>query len=234
MPQFVVAEYGGEIATLQAKYNDEAAARAKAFFDEAIADSGVVGEWRDITGDLLDLVPLHARYFDLSIVGQTDPEDSDALTDGQLVDHLVLEAGRPVLVVPYVGTYPVIGQKVLVAWNASREATRAISDALPLIADAKRVNVLAVNPKGGRNGHGDVPGADICLHLARHGINATCESIQAQDLDVGSMLLSRAADDDVDLLVMGAYGRSRLRELVLGGATLHILRQMTVPVLLSH
>lgn len=234
LPQFVVAEYGGEIATLQAKYNDEAAARAKALFDEAVASGAVATEWRDITGDLIDLVPLHARYADLTVVGQTDPEDGDVLAEGQLVDHLVLEAGRPVLVVPYVGRYPVVGNKVLVAWNSSREATRAINDALPLLAHAKQVNVLAINPKNGRKGHGDVPGADICLHLARHGVNAVCESIQAQDLDVGAMLLSRAADDEVDMLVMGAYGRSRLRELVLGGATLHVLRQMTVPVLLSH
>ena len=114
------------------------------------------------------------------------------------------------------------------------EATRAVHDALPILVGARLVHVIAVNPSGGMAGHGDVPGADICLHLSRHGVNAVCEHIRSEDLKIGEMLLSRAADEDVDLLVMGAYGRSRLRELVMGGATRHLLGHMTVPVLMSH
>lgn len=234
LPQFVVAEYGPQIASLQQEYAAETAARAKALWDDALQGSSLSAEWRDVGGDVLDLFPMHSRYADLTIVGQADPDNADLAADRHLVDHLVLEAGRPVLVVPYVGRFESLGRHALVAWNASREATRAVNDALPILANAQRVNVLAINPKGGFEGHGDIPGADICLHLARHGVKATCESIRADDIDAGAMLLSRATDDEADILVMGAYGRSRLRELVLGGATLHVLRQMTIPVLLSH
>jgi nucleotide-binding universal stress UspA family protein len=138
------------------------------------------------------------------------------------------------LVVPYAGRFERIGERVLVAWNASREAARAVSDSLPLLSRAKSVTVMAVNPKSGPNAHGDVPGADIALFLARHGIKTEATQVFADDVDIGDMLLSRAADLGTDLLVMGAYGRSRLTELMLGGATRQILSEMTIPVLMSH
>jgi nucleotide-binding universal stress UspA family protein len=137
-------------------------------------------------------------------------------------------------VVPYAGTFKTIGQRVLVAWNAGREATRAVNDALPLLEGAAKVTVLAINPHGGLRGHGEVPGADIALHLARHGVRAEASAIKSDDVEIGALLLSQAADLNADLIVMGAYGHSRLREVVLGGATREILRSMTVPVLLSH
>lgn len=234
LPGAIAPDYGGELARLQAEYSEEAAATARSLFDEACKPFGITGEWRDVSGDVIDMVGVHARYADVAVVSQTDPDDVEATSERHLADHLVLDAGTPVLVVPYVGRYPTVGQRVLVAWNASREARRAVSDALPILKTARQVKVLAINPKEGQFAHGEVAGADIALHLARHGINAVAESIRAPDLGVGSMLLSRAADDDADLLVMGAYGRSRLRELVLGGATRHILYHMTIPVLLSH
>ena len=123
---------------------------------------------------------------------------------------------------------------MLVAWNGSREATRAANDALPILQRADRVVVLAINPGGGIDGHGEVPGADLSLHLARHGVSAEAQQVQAEDMNVGEMLLSRCADEAADLLVMGAYGRSRVRELVLGGATRHVLEHATLPVLMSH
>ncbi|HXP95960.1 MAG TPA: universal stress protein [Telmatospirillum sp.] len=230
----MVPDCGGQITLLQQQYSEEAAAKARSCFQQTVGGSGIVSEWRDVTGDVLDLVALHARYADLVVVGQADVDGDDPRNDRHLADHLALESGVPVLVVPSVGHYAVVGERVLIAWNASREAKRAVGDAMPILSRSKGVKVLAVNPKEGRAGHGDVAGADICLHLARHGVNATCESIWAPDLEVGGMLLSRAADDGVDLLVMGAYGRSRLRELILGGATRHILHHMTIPVLLSH
>jgi nucleotide-binding universal stress UspA family protein len=234
LPVAVAPDYGGQLAMLQDKYSEEVAATAKGLFDEAVRHCDISFEWRDVGGDIIGTVALHARYVDLVIVGQTDADADDAAVDRHLADHLVLDAGTPVLVVPYVGQYATVGERVQVAWNSSREAARAVNDALPILERAKLVKVLAINPKDGPKGHGDVPGADICLHLARHGVNAVCESIRAPDIGVGNMLLSRAADDDADLLVMGAYGRSRLRELVLGGATRHILYHMTIPVLLSH
>jgi nucleotide-binding universal stress UspA family protein len=227
LPPYIRAQFD-DIAALRERWDNQAAAEARAMVEAVAPASGGTVEWRDVSGPLGETVALHARYADLTVIGQDDPDEASA----SLAEHLLIEVGRPLVVVPYAGRFAEIGSRVLVAWNGSREATRAVHDALPLLKTAKLVRVIAVNPAGG--GHGDIPGADICLHLSRHGVNAVGEQIQSEDLNVGEMLLSRAADEDVDLIVMGAYGRSRLRELVLGGATHHLLRHMTVPVLLSH
>lgn len=227
LPPVVAGQLAPDITEMLARCNEMAAREARAAFDAAAVPVGVTTEWRDVTGALVETVRLHARHADLAVIGQA-AEDED---NRPLADALVLEVGRPVLVVPYAGRFDTLGQRVLIAWNGSREATRAVHDALPLLKRAHRVVVLAVNPD---EAMGDLPGADLCRHLARHGVAATGEQVRADDLEVGDMLLSRAADADADLLVMGAYGRSRLREMILGGATRHILRHMTVPVLLSH
>jgi nucleotide-binding universal stress UspA family protein len=121
-----------------------------------------------------------------------------------------------------------------VAWNAGREAARAVTDALPLLTRADAVHVVAFNPDKGGADHGDTPGADIGLYLARHGVKVSVAQQQNEELAVGEQILSRAADLSVDLIVMGAYGHSRVRELMLGGATRTLLDSMTVPVLMSH
>ncbi len=211
--------------------------KAKGIFAERTGRAGFSAEWRTAettSVEVPNVVALHARYADLAIVGQTDPEGNGWATPRDLPERLVMMAGRPMLVVPYVGKYSQVGKRVLVAWNATREATRAVNDALPILERAEAVTVLAVDPESGISGHGEVPGADIALHLARHGVKAEASHIQATDVDVGDMLLSRAADFSADLIVMGAYGHSRLRELVLGGATEHILHHMTMPVLMAH
>ena len=227
----LVGQFGAEMEALLAKNDAAAAARTKALLDSRPVPAGVTVEWRDVTGDLVDCVALHARYADLAVIGQAFPDDDDS---GPLAELLLMSVGRPLLVLPYAGHFPTLGQRVLVAWNASREATRAVNDAMPLLERADIVQVVIVNPGHGNSGHGDVPGADICQYLSRHGVNAVCESIVSEDLSVGEMLLNRAADEDSDLIVMGGYGRSRFSELVLGGATRHLLAHMTVPVLLSH
>lgn len=231
MPAYVAAQMGAEVHRLQDRFAGEAAARARQTFDEVTAAAGIAAEWRMAEGEVVDALATHARYADLTVVGQTDPDADDRTS---IADSLVLDAGRPVLVVPYAGHFDRPMERVLIAWNASRESTRAVNDALPFLQAAKKVTVLAVNPTGGGGSHGDVPGADICLHLARHGVNAEAATLKAADMEVGDILLSRVADGDADLLVMGAYGRSRLREVVLGGASRHILDHMTVPVLMSH
>jgi nucleotide-binding universal stress UspA family protein len=145
--------------------------------------------------------------------------------------ELVLGAGRPVLLVPYAGRYADAGKRVLIAWNASREAARAVADALPLLVRADAVDVVAFAPGGD---HGEVPGADLAHYLARHGVKANAAVDSAPEVAIGERILTRAADTDADLIVMGAYGRSRLSELVLGGATRTLLAAMTVPVLMAH
>lgn len=230
LPSHVTAQFGGDLNQIGAAADADAARRVEAMVAAFESGAGVTREWRDVTGPRAETLALHARYADLAVIGQSEPQSQSP----RLADELIMAVGRPVLVVPFAGRFPTLGRRVMVAWNGGREATRAVHDALPLLVGAQTVHVIAINPGHGMAGHGDIPGADICLHLSRHGVNAVCEHVASDDLNVGEMLLSRAADEDVDLLVMGGYGRSRLREMVLGGATRHMLDSMTVPVLFSH
>jgi nucleotide-binding universal stress UspA family protein len=212
----------------------EAAERAQQQFRSRTDVAGITTEWREREGDPAEVAVLHARYADLAIVGQVDPEKAVFGSARELPERLLLGVGRPILVVPYAGTFRSVGERVLIAWNASREATRAVNDALPILQQAAQVTVLAINPRGGGSGDGDVPGADLALHLSRHGVKAEAAWVPADDIEVAAMLLSRACDCQADLIVMGGYGHSRLREIVLGGATREILKTMTVPILMSH
>jgi nucleotide-binding universal stress UspA family protein len=208
------------------------AERLGATFRARIDDAGVLGEWRVTEGDPSERVTLQGRYADLVILGQSDP---DATSFGSAVpEAALLGSGRPVLVVPYIGADRPIGHHVLLAWNSSREAARAANDAVPLVAPGGKVTVLAINPARGIAGDGDLPAADMAHHLARHGITAEAAHTVADDIAVGDLILSRAADMGADLIVMGGYGHSRAREFVLGGATRALLGHMTVPVLFSH
>jgi nucleotide-binding universal stress UspA family protein len=182
--------------------------------------------------EVADALATHARYADLAIVGQADPEDAES--PRYLAEEVTLASGRPSLVIPYIGPAPTLGQRVTVAWNAGREAARAANDALPILVRAQAVDVVTVNPAEAPFGHGEEPGADIGLHLARHGVTVEVQRIDTRELDVANAILSHVADRGSDLLVMGAYGHSRLRELVLGGVTRTILHDMTVPVLIAH
>lgn len=236
VPSYARAEAGGLVAEAEARYREEAAAAAEqAFHASARRNGGARVEWRGSTRDALAAVLLSARYADLVVVGQHDDgADEDSGVSPDFVDEVVLAAGRPVLVVPYAGRFASIGRQVLVAWNASREAARAVTDALPLLQRAANVQVVAFDPGKGGADHGDVPGADIGLWLARHGVKVQVAQQNGAGLDIGAQILSRAADIGADLIVMGAYGHSRMRELVLGGATRTLLQSMTVPVLMSH
>ena len=183
--------------------------------------------------EVADAVATNARYVDLAILGQHDPDDA-ASGPRYLPEEVVLGGGRPALIVPYIGPARTFGERVIVAWDASREAARAVNDALPLLRQARQVGVVAVNPRPWPFAHGEEPGADIGLHLARHGVKVEVQRIEAQDVDPANAILSHVADQSADLLVMGAYGHSRVREFVLGGVTRTILAEMTVPVLMSH
>jgi len=216
----------------------EAAAAAgpiEAAFRDCLRREDLAGEWRMVEGDTPATLSLHARYADLLVVGQPNPYSAGggSQRDAVVVTAL-MSSGRPVLAVPFAGDFPVVGDHVLVAWNASREATRAVNDALPLLKKAGRVTILAVNPRGGIGGHGDVPAADIALHLARHGVKAEAAHTVAADIPDGEALLSYAADIGADMMVCGGYGHSRARELVFGGVTRTLLHEMTIPVFLSH
>ena len=207
---------------------------ARRSYDECLRRSGYPKvEWQATQADALDAVVLRARYADLVVIGQKNDEWPSGV-DKSFERSAPLAAGRPVLVVPYAFERRPIGRQVLVAWNASRESARAVSDALPLLKRAGHVHLVAFNPDESGAAHGAEPGADVGLFLARHGVKVTVSRHDSPDVDVGNQLLSRAFDLSADLIVMGAWGHSRLQELVLGGVTRTLLDSMTVPVLMAH
>lgn len=212
------------------------ASKVEAAFRERLRLDGIAGEWRPVEGTAREQVALHARYADLVVVGQADPETGQPPSAAAIIEHALFASGRPVLVVPATGRFETAGRRVLIGWNASREAARAVNDALPVIAEAEAATVLVANPRGSPAGHGEEPGADIALHLARHGLTVAVERAFAPGMGIGDgdLILNRAAELSADLLVVGAYGHSRLREMVLGGVTRTLLQQMTLPVLMSH
>ncbi len=233
---FAFAGTAGAVLEVESRWRDEAAAEARREFEKAAAAHGVRGiEWRESQVDPLRAMLLSARYADLVVLGQYESaaSSSAARVPPGFVEDTLLSAGRPALLVPYAGRFTRVGERVLLAWNAGREAARAVADGLPFLKTARHVEVVAFDPKAGGADHGEQPGADIALYLARHGVKATAAQ-QHAGIDVGEQILSRAADSDADLIVMGAYGHSRTRELVLGGATRTVLGAMTVPVLFSH
>ncbi len=173
---------------------------------------------------------LSARRFDLSIVPQAEADRPGPAS--LMIETALFETGRPVLVVPYIQKAGLKLDKVMVCWDGSRNAARAIADAMPFLKRAKKVDVLIV---GGEQGKYDqVPGVDMAHHLARHNLKIDLKRVMSAGVDVPNTILSQAADSSADLIVMGGYGHSRLREFILGGATEGILATMTVPTLMSH
>jgi nucleotide-binding universal stress UspA family protein len=171
-----------------------------------------------------------ARRFDLSIVGQAEPETSEV--EEIVAESALFESGRPLILVPYIQKAPLKLDRVMVCWDGGRAAARAIADAMPLLRRAGHVDVVIVTDDRGKRDQ--IEGADMGAHLARHGLNVEVTRTALGDIDVADVILSRAADMSTDFIVMGGYGHSRLREFVLGGVTRSILRSMTVPVLMSH
>jgi nucleotide-binding universal stress UspA family protein len=235
LPPYIRAHLGEEIAREQLRLAEAAAEDAGRGFEAIARREGLASvEVRRLSGDPVAGLATSARYADLVVIGQPDPDKVDSPEERDFPDRAILAAGRPTLMIPYAGSFPTIGSHAVVAWSATRESTRAVADALPLLKRAKRVTVIVGDARPGVDGHGAMPGADIALYLARQGVKVEVSQEQTAGIDVGSLLLSRISDIDADLLVMGAYGHSRLRELVLGGVTRTILREMTVPVLMSH
>ncbi len=206
----------------------EEAALAEDRFMKMLSEENLRGEWQTATGLVSSYVTRQACSADLVILGQRDRSRVGAL---DAPEDVILACGRPVLVIPNANAFDRVGETVLVAWNNSPQATRAVHDALPLMATSKAVTVLSVNPEAADEGE---QCEALVRHLARHGLRAEAQVRHSDALSVADFALSQAAELGCDLLVMGAYGHSRLREMVLGGMTRDMLRRMTLPVLMSH
>jgi len=216
------------------KVLEEQRGAAERIFHAELRRAGVEGEWIAASQNGEQSVVRHSSYADLVILGQTDPDDPETYIADRFPETVVMASGRPVLVVPYAGRHDAVCSRALVAWDGSREAARAVHDAMPFLTRAERVTVLHVNTPGSPAPLA-TPVTDITLTLARHGVNVDFREM-ANDVDetCGDALLSLAAGDGYDLLVMGAYGHARWKERVLGGTTRTIFESATLPVLMSH
>ncbi len=236
LPGYIAPYFTNEMLRENRERRERAEQDARSRFDQRVRQAGIRAEWRHTNGGgaggggggRASSVASQGRYADIVIVGQHDPEASQ---DGDgLAEEVTMNSCRPVIAIPFAGEFKTLGRRVLVAWNGSREAARATHDALPFLTRADKVLVLSVDAPGQEH----IPGADISTHLARHGVGVEIHNRVQGDVGVGDAILNAANDYGADLLVIGAYGHSRVRELVLGGVTRHLLRHMTVPVLMSH
>jgi nucleotide-binding universal stress UspA family protein len=235
-PIFLGSDMGGfppEFIDSQRAESDKKSRMAVARFELAAKRAGLTAESRTFSDSILGASGRFARMarrFDLAVVGQHEREKS--MPEEAVNEAVLFESGRPVIMVPYIQKQGLKLDRVMVCWDGSRAATRAIADAMPLLQKAKQVDIVMVATHRAKSD--EILGADLGQHLARHGLKVDVKSIVSPDIDVTSTVLSYAADSSADMIVMGGYGHSRLREFVLGGVTRGILSAMTVPTLMSH
>jgi nucleotide-binding universal stress UspA family protein len=219
-----------EIAEAYEQDTRKAAEQVRADFESRCKLAGISFEWRMVDGEPGSTLNYHGRYADLILMAKAAGDCPPVLR--AVPDAALFGSGRPLLVLPHgQGDYFLPPKRALIAWNASREAARAVHDAMPLLDASREVIVLGVGSESGRH---ELPCRDIALHLSRHGIRTEVSSIPAGAEGEGAALLVYAAAMGVDLIVMGGYGHSRLREFVLGGVTRHVRHNARVPVLMSH
>lgn len=238
MPFDPKTAYGGS-TPLIVKYQQEQTLhelRVRNVFFAASKDTGVIHDWVSAPSLELKAAIAFARTADLVVAGQYDPDDSETYMGDNFPDRLILSVGRPTLIIPHSGALPTTFKQIAIAWNGSRESARAVADALPFLKRAENIKVFIVSGATEQNlGETSVPKPDISVYLQRHNIKA--EVIESTGIiDTGEWMLARATGIDMmaDLFVAGAYGHSRLSELILGGVTRTLLREMTIPVLMSH
>jgi nucleotide-binding universal stress UspA family protein len=218
----------------------ESQARAKAAvieasFQEMLRREAIRGDWVLEPGSLIPAVTRRAHVADLIIVGQSDPDNPLPATARMLVEDILMTAGRPLLLIPYAGRFGVVGTNTLVGWTPTRESARAVHDALLAVAPGGKVMVLTVEAARTGGESEGLPTVDIAEHLSRHGLDVSAaRTVISDGLSPADALLDYASDIAADLLVVGGYGHSRTREMIMGGVTRDLLRHMTVPILMSH
>ncbi|NEX60474.1 universal stress protein [Noviherbaspirillum galbum] len=212
----------------------ERARRGLDIFDKTAQQVGIAShEKRLVDDEAGGGICLQARYADLVVIGQNDPDERSPVVMPDFPQYVVLNSGRPVLLVPYSGQCEHIGKQVLIAWDGSMSATRTVTNAIPLLRRAQIVEVAVINAGAWTQTYGGLPGADIATYLGRHGITAEVVQHQADEA-IGPALLGLAEKQQADLLVMGGYGHTRFREIVLGEVTRVVLERMAMPVLMSY
>ena len=223
----------------------EQAERIGSAFREFLASHSLRGTFETEIGSPAAAIVRHARTADLVVLGQPDPDDPLAPLARRTIEDVLLTSGRPALLVPYAGHFATVGTNVVIGWAEARESTRAAHDALPLIATGAKTTLLAVHHGPLTPPGTELPTAAAARHFARHGIDARAAETIAEgvgapsyivrpQVNAADALLNYASDTAADLLVVGAYGHSRAREVVLGGVTRALLATMTLPVLMSH
>ena len=229
------AEVSEEVIVRLQKAGKDAAAAAKRVFDEWVGKIPVTHEWRCFAASYAagtDLIAQQGRTADLIICGKPSDDIPDAWSD--FSETAIIRSGRPVLIVPGTKALKAIGEHVIIAWNDTREATRAVFDSLDLLKAASTVRAVTLIGRESQRGAAEALGADLIANLSRHGITASLDVSYAGSGSAGEAILSRLLEEGCDLLIMGGYSRSRLREMIFGGASRDILRDTWVPTLLSH
>jgi nucleotide-binding universal stress UspA family protein len=233
-PGYVMVEIPPDVAASMVDVSKKAAEAAIARFDEATKRSLLSAEHRLVSTVAVEAPALFAtlaRRFDLGIFLQSNP---GGVANDDMIDTSLFESGRPVMVVPYIHKDGLRLDRLVCCWDGSRAAARAINDALPLLTRADRVDLLIIENDKTKNETTEIRGVEMAGHLARHQVKVEIEIIPAPDIGVADAILSHVADESGTLIVMGGYGRPKLREIILGGATRAMLKSTTVPLFMSH
>ena len=221
------------VAKNYAEMARDAAETTEALFRDCVRNIKVATDYRRAEGDIAEHIQQAARFADLVVIGQSDTENPPGSSQFHLSERVVVGCGAPVLVVPNQFAAQEVGRSMLIGWDGSAVAARAIRDALPFLQHARSVMMITVDPD--RAGHvaDGLCAPAMVAHLARHGINVAAEELPSRDRDVGKTLRSRAVDLHADMIVMGAYGHMRLMEFIIGGTTSVVLKHMFIPALMS-
>jgi nucleotide-binding universal stress UspA family protein len=215
-----------EITDSAKKAIEERRVRAKAEYDRVCGSSGQSVNWKEVVGRSARMLSIASRFADLLVLAQPDEKSADTLFDA--VDAAMFETGRPLVLIPS-GVSSVIGNRIMIAWNGSTQAALAVTAALPLLHLAGQVDIVQIGDIGK-----DAPVGDLALYLSLHGIKTQTHAIDLGIRDIGGALIDAAERFESDLIVMGAYGHSRFRERILGGATSDLLKNSPWPILMMH
>ncbi len=233
---YIGIDFPTSLTEAQQEIIEKSTKNAVARFEAAVKAEGVDYAVRVIrcpAGKAASQLAFFARHADLIFIGQPDPDSTGHAFQESLLDMVLHSSGRPVYVVPYIGRLEHRASRAVIAWDGRKKAVRAVNDAIPMLKVRDKVDVLVVNPKKRDDDFGGQQGENLADHLKRHGVNAEVVRITHPEIGVDTVILNYVSDVGADLLVMGAFGHSRLREKTFGGVTVSILQQMTVPVLMS-